>query len=345
LLDGKYDHIPETAFYMQGDIKDVFKAAENMERELAEKKAKEAAEAAINAAAAEAAAGNTTTQEAKSDTPAEKLTEFDLALKKGEDSLKAYKEFLEYAAIKENNVEAAVLLGCPNALEFYAVREELNKIRQPRASNFNALLENVPDAGDKRTQLALTITRQNNENKALSKIPQLSADHVKSMFQGTEVSLSDAYGYGSAVGVNADGASLASDPQKAYDTLKKFAAAVGGTVSQGFEEFKAERLLFDPFFAFAQAQASSGLHFEQWYDVYAAEAQTAMKNLASPKLPYKAYTDNGGKLVLDDWKQEQARKSLPLLGHSKETLSAFATFLARPNLTPFYQEYKKLLKL
>jgi hypothetical protein len=344
LLDGKYDYLPETAFYMQGDIKDVFKAAERMEREIAEKKAKEAAEAAMAAAAA-AAIGGAKIEE-KSDKTGEKtLSEFDIAAKRAEDSIRYYREFLEYAALKESNLEAAVLLGCPNALEFYTVKEELQRLRQPRTGNFDAFLQNVPEAGADRTALAKSVAHQNNLKKALAENPLPSAQKVKDQFNGSEVTLDDAYNFGGVVGVQAD-RSLASDPQKAYDALKKFAAAVGGTVSQGFEEFKADRLLFDPYFAYAEAtKGRGGVHFENWYEVYHAEAQTAMKNLANPKLPYKLYTEAGGKLSLDDWKQEQARKSLPLLGHSKDTLSAFASFLKRSDITPFYQEYKKLLKL
>jgi hypothetical protein len=340
LLDGKYDHVPETAFYMQGDIKDVFKAAENMERELAEKKAREAAEAAMNVAAAAPVAEKT-----EAEVSADKLTDFDIAVKRAEEPLRFYKEFLEYAANKESNIEAAVLLGCPNALEYFAVREEFTRMKQPRASNFNAFLENVPEAGEKRTEAATDIARQSNLKKAAKSATPLSADAVKALYSGSEVTLDDVYVHGASVGAPADRATAA-DAQKAYDTLKKFASAVGGTVSQGFEQFKAERLLFDPYFAFhAATKGSSSVHFEQWYDVYTAEAQTAAKNLASPKLPYKLYTDAGGNLSIDDWKQEQARKSLPLLGGSKETLSAFGTFLKRSTLTPFYQEYKKLLNL
>jgi hypothetical protein len=342
LLDGKYDHIPETAFYMQGDIKDVFKAAEQMERELADKKAKEAAEAAMNAAAE-----NTATEEVKEESAdsTEKLSEFDIATKRAEEPLKFYKEFLEYAAFKENNIEAAVLLGCPSALEYYAVKEEMTKMRTPRSSNFTAFLDKVPEAGEERTKMATEIARQNNARKALAAGVAQPAEKTKEMFAGAEVTMEDAYEFGQSVGVTADRA-LAADPQKAYDALKKFASAVGGTVSQGFEEFKADRMLFDPYFAFAEAsKGKTGVHFEQWYDVYTAEAQSAMANLGKPDLPYQLYTDNGGKLSLEEWKQEQARKSLPLLGHSKDTLTAFATFLRRSDLTPFYQEYKKLLKL
>jgi len=341
LLDGKYDHIPETAFYMQGDIKDVFKAAEDMERELAEKKAKDAAEAAITAQAT----GEATSTDDADATSAERLTEFDVAVKKSEEPLKYYKEFLEYAAFKENNVEAAVMLGCPTAIEYFAVREELTKLKSPRTSNFAAFLEHVPEAGEARTTMATDIARRNNERKALSGGLVLPAEEVKALFSGSEVTVEDLYEHGAAVGMAVD-RTQAADAQASYDSLKKFASAVGGTVSQGFEEFKADRLLFDPAFAFAQAsQGASGVHYQQWYDVYTAEAQTAMRDLGSPARPYKSYTEAGGKMSLEDWKQEQARKSLPLLGSSKETLSAFATFLKRSDLTPFYQEYKKLLKL
>lgn len=340
LLDGKYDHIPETAFYMQGDIKDVFKAAETMEREIAAKKAKEAEEAATLAQAAP----QSTTAES---TAAERLTEFDIAVKRAEDPIKFANKFLEYAAIVENNLEAAVLLGCPNAIEYQLVKEQVDKLKLPRrSSNFAAFLADIPEAGPARTELAKNIAQTNLTRQALLKKRVMSADEVKAILGGSEVTLDDAYAYGESVGINAD-KSLASDPKKAFDTLKSFASAVGGTVSASFEEFHANRLLFDPFFAYAEASknAAKKVHFEQWYDVYTAEAAAAAKDLAKPALPYKQYTEAGGKLSLAEWKQVQARKSLPLLGHSKDTLAAFARFLKRDKLPEFYQEYKKLLQL
>lgn len=349
LLDGKYDHINETAFYMQGDIKDVMKAAEDMERELAEKKAREMAEAALR--------GEETAIESNQDStePVEKLSELDIAVKRSEDYLKHTKEFLEFAAIKEHNLEAAVLLGCPNALEYFAVKEEFNRARLPRVSNFEAFLADVPEAGPQRTALATKIALQNNTKQALKAV-SFTAEQVKSMFAGQEVTLDDVYAYGSTVGVNTD-RSLAADPKKAFEAVKAFASAVGGTVSTGFEEFVADRTLFDPFFAFQEAtKGDSTVRFEQWYNVHTAEARRAAKNLgghfaAIPKtapentLEYRLYKEADGKLDVNAWRQEQAKKSLPLLGNSKATLSAFASFLKRDNLPAFYGEYKKLLSL
>eukprot|EP00301_Raphidiophrys_heterophryoidea_P008622 c13164_g1_i1.p1 GENE.c13164_g1_i1~~c13164_g1_i1.p1 ORF type:complete len:879 (-),score=213.17 c13164_g1_i1:151-2718(-) len=339
LLDGKYDHLPETAFYMQGDIKDVFKAAEVMEREIAAKKAKEAEELAL--------ASTTPQTNTTESTPAERLTDFDIASKRAEDPIKFANKFLEYAALVENNLEAAVLLGCPNAVEYQLLKEQSDRLKIPRrSSNFGAFLADIPEAGPARTELATSIAKQNLIRQALSKKRTLSAEEVKSILAGSEVSLDDAYAYGASVGVNAD-KSLAFDPRKAFETLKAFAAAVGGTVSASFEEFHANRLLFDPFFAYAEATKGSTkkVLFEQWFDVYTTEAAAAAKDLAKPQLPYKQYAEAGGKLSLDEWKQHCARKSLPLLGHSKDTLAAFGRFLKRDKLPAFYQEYKKLLSL
>jgi hypothetical protein len=337
LLDGKYDHLPETAFHMQGDIKDVFKAAEDMERELAEKKAREASEAAsYSAAPADDETGEVSTSQ--------KTSEFDFAVAKSEEPIKHAREFLEYAALIENNLEAAVLLGCPNALEYYTVKEELAAARAGRRqSNFSAFLDQVPETAEERSAMAASIAKLNLEKQALKNFESPSADTVKSAFNGQDVSMEDVYSYGSVVGVSV----TKGDAKSSFDALKQFANTVGGTVSSGYEQFVAERTLFDPHFAFAEASKSlgGGVTFEEWVDVYQAEAQTAMANLANPDLPYADYKTNGGTLSVEDWKQLNAKKSLPLLGSSKDTLAAFATFLKRDDLTPFYGEYKKLLNM
>jgi F-type H+-transporting ATPase subunit beta len=41
ILDGKYDDLPEMAFYMVGDIKEVAEKAERMAKEMAERKARD----------------------------------------------------------------------------------------------------------------------------------------------------------------------------------------------------------------------------------------------------------------------------------------------------------------
>jgi len=341
LLDGKYDHLPETAFYMQGDIKDVFKAAERMEREVAEKKAREAAEAALSTPVAKVEKKET------EQTAAQQLTEFDIAVKRGEEQLKTAREFLEYAALKESNLEAAVVLGNPNAMEYLVVKEELERSRVPRkASNFAQFLTDVPEAGPERTALAKQLAHENNVRVAKLKAPAPSAAQVKSWFNGEEVSLNDVYAYGASVGVNAD-KDLAKDPKKAYETLKQFASAVGGTVSTGFEAFVADRVLFDPYFAYAEATQGSAKapNYNDWYNAYYGEALQAAQDLAKPDLAYKLYSEAGGKLAVEQWRALCAKKSLPILGHRKDTFEAFAAFLKRDKLTPFYQEYKKLLNL
>jgi len=237
------------------------------------------------------------------------------------------------------------------------VKEELDRIRTPRTSNFTALLAKVPEAGAERIQKATEMARANNVKKALQKNPKLSPAQVKQMFNGSEVTMEDAYSYGSCVGVKAD-RSVASDPKVAFDALKSFSNAVGGKVSVSFEDFVAERKLFDPFFAFSEACKSSssssssspspshsGVTYEEWYDTYTAQAQQAARDLANADASFKLYQKNGGSLSLEQWRQDCAKRALPLLGHSKYTLSAFSIFLRRDNISPFYQEFKKLLKL
>jgi ATP synthase F1 beta subunit len=348
LLEGKFDDVPETAFYLQGDIKDVYAKAEAMEKELADKKAREAEEAAM-AAEAEAVLAAAKAKEAGGaggEGEGEQLTEFDLAARRAEEGIKTNTAFLEYAALHENNIEAAVLLGCPSALEYYAVKEEMTKLRIPRgAKNYEAFLANLPEAGSEEAgAMAETVANENVTLKAIAGTGPTAAS-VKSAYAGTDVTMDDVYAAGSAVGVSVT-PETAGDPKAAYDALKKFASECGATVSQGYEAFAAEREFIDPFVAYSAAKKEgSTLRFEEWFDVYTAEASKAMTALGSPELPFEEYKAAGGKMSLEDWKQMQARKSLPLLGGSKHTLSAFATFLKRDDLTPFYQEYKKLLSL
>jgi hypothetical protein len=313
-----------------------------MEKELAEKKAKEAAEAALSGEKRAAPAAAAATTDAAKAT--QSLSEYDLASKRAEDPLKYSTAFLEFAAMKESNIEAAVLLGCPNALSYFVVREELERLRSPRVSNFAALLTNIPE-GAERTKKATEMAKANNTRKALLKAAAPSADVVKGLLNGAQVSMEDVYAYGSSVGIKVD-QTIGSDPKKAYETLQSFAKAVGGTVAGSYDDFVADRTLFDPLFAFATAsKTESYVSYADWYEVYTSQAKKAAQDLADAKDAYGRYTKEGGKLSIDDWKQSCAKRSLPLLGYSKHTLNAFATFLKRPNLTPFFLEYKKLLKL
>lgn len=321
-----------------------------MEKEIADKKAREAeeaamaaqAEAVVAAAQAKAAGGGA----ADTEGDGEQLTEFDLALRRAQDGINTSKGFLEYAALHENNIEAAVLLGCPSALEFYAVKEEMTRLRIPRgADNYSAFLANLPEAGsEEAAAMASEIATANVTAKAVAKArPDAAA--VKSMYAGQDVTMDDVYTVGPIVGVDIT-SEAASDSKAAYDALKSFASACGATVSQGYEAFAAERELLDPFVAYSAAKKDgSAVHFEQWYDAYHANAVTAMTNLGNPDLPFEEYKASGGKFSLEEWKQDMAKKSLPLLGGSKHSFNAFATFLKRDDLTPFYAEYKKLLNV
>ena len=359
LMEGKYDHLPETAFYMQGGIEDVLDAATQLEAETA---ANAAAEAAAENQTKEAAEEKTETEEET----AVKVDNVDKALANAEEPVEAITSFLEFAALKQNNLEAAVLLGCPNALQVSQWREELLKLERNtfKTSNYEAFLEDIPENEDERRALATQMVKENHEQAVREQGPvKATLEEAKALFgeSNEAVAYDHLYDYAhllpSHQGKTTDQLSehfrqLAASPEKAYKELTTFATTVGASVSQSFEEFKAERLLRDPLFVYHEEMKSfSGAkapEYEAWYDVHTARAQDAMQELGDAEASYKVAKESGAtKLSFEAYKQQLARESLPLLGNSKEVYESFGRFLHshEGSLTPFYQEYKKLLQI